>query len=46
MEYEMFKFKKCDKIHVKFTEMFSVCFGASVPDPCICSEITDRRRRI
>lgn len=42
----MFKFNKGDKVHAKFTEMISVCFGASVPDPCICSEITDCRGRI
>lgn len=39
----MFKFKKGDKVHVKFTEMFSTCFGAGVPGPGICSEITDCR---
>lgn len=38
-----FKFKIGDKVHVKFTEMFSVCFGAGVPNPGICSEITDCR---
>ena len=40
-----FKFKKGDKVHVKFTEMFSTFFGSSLfnTDPGICSEITGRR---
>ena len=43
-EVKMFKFKKGDKVHVKFTEMFSTCFGGGfTTGPGICSEITDCR---
>lgn len=41
MEY---KFKLGDMVHVKFTEMFSTCFGGVCQnDPGINSKITDRR---
>ena len=41
-----FKFKKGDRVHVKFTEMFSACFGSNPfnSDPGIGSEVTDRRQ--
>lgn len=43
-----FKFKKGDKVHVKFTEMFSACFGSNSfnADPGICSEVTDSRKHL
>lgn len=41
-----FKFNKGDKVHVKFTEMFSTCFGSNPfnADPGIYSEVTDTRK--
>lgn len=38
-----FKFKIGDKVHVKFTEMFSACFGTGIASPGINRTITDRR---
>lgn len=38
-----FKFKIGDKIHVKFTEMFSNCFGTGIASPGINRIVIDRR---
>ena len=39
-----FKFKKGDKVHVKYTDMLSTYFGGGLSvGPGICSEITDCR---